>query len=204
MDTYAEDLGELLEQLDLRDGVLVGHSSGAGDVTRYVGPHGTSHVAKIVLVSAIPTGLLKTDANPGGLLIESFDESRAGVAGDRSQFYENISGPFSSANRAGSNVSQGIQDAFWLMSMQAGPQGRVREHQGLLRDGVHRGPRALRRADADRPRRGRSVRPNRQHALRSSELVPGATLKVYSGAPHGLTVTPKDQFNSDLLAFIKS
>jgi non-heme chloroperoxidase len=204
MDTYADDLSELVEQLDLRDVVLVGHSSGAGDVTRYVGRHGTSRVAKVVLVSAIPPGLLKTDANPGGLPLESFDESRAGVAGDRSQFYKNISGPFYGANREGSTVSQGVMDAFWLMSMQVGLRGAYENikafsetefTEDLKRFDV---PTLIVHGEDDQ------FVPIANTAMRSSKIVPGATLKVYPGAPHGLTTTHKDQFNADLLAFIKS
>ena len=123
MNHYADDLAELVEQLGLRDVILVGHSSGGGDITRYIGRHGTARVAKVVLVDAIPPLMLKTDANPGGLPIEAFDEIRAAVAGDRSQFYEDLSGPFYGANREGSTVSQGVRDAFWLMSMQAGLRG---------------------------------------------------------------------------------
>ena len=154
MDTYADDLAELIEQLDLHEVVLVGHSSGGGDITRYIGRHGTSRVAKAVLVDAIPPLMLKTDANPGGVPIEVFDEIRASVLKDRSQFYEDLSLPFYGGNREGSALSQGVRDAFWLMSMQAGPEGGLRQHQGLLGDGLHRGSEAVRRADLDHPRRG--------------------------------------------------
>jgi non-heme chloroperoxidase len=204
MDTYADDIAELIDQLDLHDVVLVGHSSGAGDVARYVGRHGTARVAKLVLVSAIPPGLLRTDANPDGLPIESFDASRAGVAGDRSQFYETISAPFYGANREGSKVSQGVMDAFWLMSMQVGLRGAYENikafsetefTEDLKRFDV---PTLIVHGDDDQ------FVPIANTALRSAKLVPGATLKIYPGAPHGLTVTHKAEFNADVLEFCKS
>jgi non-heme chloroperoxidase len=203
MDTYADDLAELIEQLDLRDVILVGHSTGGGEVTRYIGRHGTSRVAKAVLVGAIPPLMLKTDANPGGLPIEAFDEIRAGVAGDRSQFYEDLSAPFYGANREGSTVSQGVRDAFWLMSMQAGLKGaydcvKVFSETDLTEDLKQFDvPTLIIHGDDDQ------IVPIDDSARLSSKIVDHATLKVYPGAPHGLTVTHKDQFNDDLLEFIK-
>jgi non-heme chloroperoxidase len=204
MDHYADDLAELIEQLDLHDVILVGHSTGGGEVTRYIGRHGTSRVAKAVLVGAIAPLMLKTDANPGGLPIEAFDEIRAGVAGDRSQFYEDLSAPFYGANREGSTVSQGLRDAFWLMSMQAGLKGaydcvkafsETDLTEDLKRFDV---PTLIIHGDDDQ------IVPIADSALLSSKLVEGAVLKVYPGAPHGLTSTHKDQFNADLLAFVKA
>jgi non-heme chloroperoxidase len=203
MDTYADDLAELIEKLDLRDVILVGHSTGGGEVTRYIGRHGTSRVAKAVLVGAIPPLMLKTDANPGGLPIGVFDEIRAGVAGDRSQFYEDLSAPFYGANRDGSTVSQGARDAFWLMSMQAGLKGaydcikafsETDLTEDLKRFDV---PTLIVHGDDDQ------IVPIADSALRSSKIVADAELKVYQGAPHGLTLTHKDQFNADLLEFIE-
>jgi non-heme chloroperoxidase len=203
MDTYADDLGELIEELDLHDAILVGHSTGGGEVTRYIGRHGTSRVAKAVLVGAIPPLMLKTDANPGGTPIEAFDQIRAGVAGDRSQFYEDLSAPFYGANRAGSTVSKGVRDAFWLMSMQVGLKAaydcvKVFSETDLTED--LKGfdvPTLIIHGDDDQ------IVPIADSALLSSKIVEGAELRVYPGAPHGLTVTHKDQFNADVLEFSK-
>jgi non-heme chloroperoxidase len=203
LDTYADDLAELIEELDLRDVILVGHSTGGGEVTRYIGRHGTARVAKAVLVSAIPPLMLKTDANPGGSPIEVFDELREGLARDRSQFYEDLSFPFYGANREGSKVSQGVRDAFWMMSMQAGYKGaydcikafsETDLTEDLKRFDV---PTLVIHGDDDQ------IVPFADSAPLSSKLVPDAELKVYPGAPHGLMVTHRDQFHADLLEFIK-
>jgi non-heme chloroperoxidase len=204
MDTYAEDLAQLIDQLDLHDVVLVGHSAGGGDITRYIGRHGTSRVAKAVLVDAIPPLMLKTDANPDGVPIEVFDEIRASVLSDRSQFYEDLSLPFYGGNREGSTLSQGVRDAFWLMSMQAGLKGAYDNikafsetdfSEDLQRFDI---PTLIVHGEDDQ-----NV-PIANSALKSSKIVPNAELKIYPGAPHGLTVTHKDQFNADLLAFLRS
>ncbi len=204
LDTYADDLAELIEALDLTEVILVGHSTGGGEVARYIGRHGTDRVAKAVLVGAIPPLMLKTDANPGGLPIEAFDEIRAGVAGDRSQFYKDLSAAFYGANRAGSTVSQGVRAAFWLMSMQAGLKGaydcikafsETDLTEDLKRFDV---PTLVLHGDDDQ------IVPFADSALLSSKIVAGAQLIVYEGAPHGLTQTHKDQFNADLLAFIRA
>ena len=204
MDTYADDLAALVETLDLKDAIHVGHSTGGGEVARYIGRHGTKRVAKAVLISAVPPLMLKTAANPGGLPIEAFDQIRAGVLADRSQFFKDLSAPFYGANRPGAKVSQGLRDSFWLQGMLAGFKARLRLHQGLLRDRLHRGPEEVRRADPDPPRRRRSDRADRRGRRCSpSKLVKDATLKVYQGAPHGMCSTHKDQVNADLLAFFK-
>ncbi len=204
MDTYAEDLAELIEQLDLRDVVLVGHSAGGGDITRYIGRRGTSRVAKVVLVDAIPPLMLKTDANPDGVPIEVFDEIRASVLSDRSQFYEDLSLPFYGGNREGSTLSQGVRDAFWLMSMQAGLKGAYDNIKAFSETDFTED---LKRFDIPtliiHGEDDQNV-PIANSALKSSKIVPNAELKVYPGAPHGLTVTHKDQFNADLLAFLRS
>jgi non-heme chloroperoxidase len=203
MDTYADDLAELLKALDVKGATLIGHSTGGGEVTRYIGRHGTDRVAKAVLVSAIPPLMLKTDANPGGLPIEAFDEIRDGLAADRSQFYEDLSALFYGANREGSTVSQGVRDAFWLMSMQAGLKGaydcvkafsETDLTEDLKRFDV---PTLIIHGDDDQ------IVPFADSAPLSSKIVADAKLKVYPGAPHGLTLTHKDQFNADLLEFLQ-
>jgi non-heme chloroperoxidase len=202
LDTYADDLAQLIEQLDLREVVLVGHSTGGGEVTRYVGRHGTDRVAKVVLLGAIPPLMLKTPANPNGTPIEAFDAIRAGVSGDRSQFYQDLSEPFYGANRPGAAVSQGIRDSFWLWSMQVGLKGAYDCIKAFsetdLTDDLQRidVPTLIIHGDDDQ------IVPIDASARRSVELVADATLKVYPGAPHGLFATHKDQFNADLLAFI--
>ena len=203
MDTYADDLAALTEALDLRDAIHVGHSTGGGEVTRYIGRHGTGRVAKAALIGAVLPLMLKTEANPGGLPITVFDEIRAGVAGDRSRFYKDLSAPFYGANREGSKVSQGLRDRFWLWSMQVGLKGALDcikvfsetdFTQDLKRIDV---PTLILHGDDDQ------IVPIGASAHLSSKLVPNATLKIYPGANHGLTVTHKDQFNADLLAFIR-
>jgi non-heme chloroperoxidase len=202
MDTYADDLAQVIEAQNLSDVILVGHSTGGGEVTRYMGRHGTARVAKAVLVGAIPPLMLKTDANPEGTPIEAFDEIRAGVSADRSQFYKDLSAPFYGANRPGSTVSQGTRDAFWLWSMQVGLKGafdcvKAFSETDLTED-LERidVPTLIIHGDDDQ------IVPIAASAHRSAEIVKDATLKVYPGAPHGLFATHKDRFNADLLAFI--
>jgi non-heme chloroperoxidase len=204
LDTYADDLAQLIDTLDLQNVVLVGHSTGGGEVTRYVGRHGTTRVAKLVLLGAITPLMLKTPANPNGTPIEAFDAIRAGVSGDRSQFYQDLSEPFYGANRPGNQVSQGMRDSFWLWSMQVGLKGaydcvkafsETDLTEDLQRVDV---PTLIVHGDDDQ------IVPIKASALRAAELVKDAALKVYEGAPHGLAqVAPyKDRFNTDLLAFI--
>ena len=204
MDTYADDLAQVIEALDLRDVVLVGHSTGGGEVARYIGRHGTSRVAKAVLLSAIPPLMLKTDANPEGLPIEVFDDIRAGMLADRSQFYQDLSASFYGANRPGSAVSQGVRDAFWRWSMQAGLKGAydcVEQFsetdftEDLRRFDV---PTLIAHGDDDQ------IVPIVAAARKSAELVAGSTLKVYPGAPHGLYGAHSQEFTKDLLAFLAS
>jgi len=204
MDTYADDLAVFIDTLDLHDAVLVGHSSGGGEVTRYIGRHGTARLAKIVLVDAIPPLLLRTEANPGGTPIEAFDGQRTALLADRSQFYKEISAPFYGANRPGSTVSQGIRDMFWLWSMQAGLKGafdcikafsETDLTQDLKRFDI---PTLIIHGGDDQ------FVPVADTAVLSSKMVKDATLKIYPGAPHGLPTTHKDQFNEDLLSFLKS
>jgi non-heme chloroperoxidase len=206
MDTYADDLAELIDKLDLRDAILVGHSTGGGEVTRYLGRHGTARVAKAVLLGAIPPLMLKTEANPGGTPIEAFDAIRAGVLADRSQFYKDLSAPFYGANRPDSTVSQGIRDAFWLWSMQVGLKGaydcvKAFSETDLTEDLKKIDvPTLIAHGDDDQ------IVPIGASAHLSSKLVKDSTLKVYPGAPHGLAMVGpfKDEFNADLLTFIRS
>jgi non-heme chloroperoxidase len=201
MDTYASDLASLMEELDLHDAILVGHSTGGGEVTRYLGRYGTARVARTVLVGAVPPLMLRTDANPEGQPLKVFDDIRAGVAADRSQFWKELSEPFYGANRPGSTVSQGVRDAFWLMSMRVSLKGALDCVKAfsetdftadLRRIDV---PTLILHGDDDQ------IVPIDASARKSVELVDGATLKVYRGAPHGLTTTHKNDFNADLLAF---
>jgi len=204
MDHYADDLAALLETLDLHDAILVGHSTGGGEVAHYIGRHGTTRLAKAVLVGAVPPLMLKTASNPGGLPLETFDGFRASVTGDRSQYYKDLSVPFYGANRPGANVSQGVLDMLWLWSMQVGLKAaydcikafsETNMTEDLKRFDI---PTLIIHGDADQ------IVPIADSALLSSKLVKGATLKVYPGAPHGLMTTHKQQFNEDLLAFIKA
>jgi non-heme chloroperoxidase len=204
MDTYADDLAALTEALDLRDAVHVGHSTGGGEVARYLGRHGSRRVAKAVLIGAVPPIMLRTPANPGGLPMETFDQIRAGVHADRSQFFKDLSGPFYGANRPGAQVSQGLRDAFWLQSMQAGFKGVIDcikafsetdFTEDLKRIDV---PTLIMHGDDDQ------IVPIGASAVLSARLVKDAALKVYPGASHGLCSTLKDQVNADLLAFLKA
>jgi non-heme chloroperoxidase len=203
MDTYADDLATLVETLDLKRAIHVGHSTGGGEVARYIARHGTKRVAKAVLVGAIPPLMLKTAANPGGLPIEVFDGIRANVLADRSQFFKDLSAPFYGANRPGAKVSQGLRDSFWLQGMQCGLKGALDcikafsetdQTEDLKKFDV---PTLIIHGDDDQ------IVPIGASALLASKIVKGSTLKVYPGAPHGLPSTLKDQVNADLLAFCK-
>jgi non-heme chloroperoxidase len=201
MDTYADDLAALVEALDVDDAIHVGHSTGGGEVARYIGRHGTKRVAKAVLIAAVPPLMLKTEANPGGLPIEVFDDLRAKVLADRSQFFQDLSAPFYGANRPGAKVSQGLRDSFWLQGMQCGFPGAIDcikafsetdFTEDLKRFDV---PTLIIHGDDDQ------IVPIGASALLSSKLVKGAMLKIHPGAPHGLCSTQKEQINGDLLAF---
>ena len=203
MNTYADDLAALVEKLDLKDAIHVGHSTGGGEVARYIGRHGTKRVAKAVLISAVPPLMLKTPANPGGLPIEAFDQIRAGVLNDRSQFFRDLSAPFYGANRPGAKVSQGLRDSFWLQGMLCGHKAafdcikafsETDFTEDLKKIDV---PTLILHGDDDQ------IVPIGTAAMLSSKLVKGATLRVYPGAPHGMCSTLKDQVNAELLAFFK-
>ena len=204
MDTYADDLAALIEALDLTDVTLVGHSTGGGEIVRYVGRHGTSRVARLVLVSAVPPLMLRTADNPGGLPIETFDAIRDGEQADRSQSYRDLAdGPFFGHNRKG-EVSQGIRDAFWLQSMACGHRAAF-ECIAAFSATDFRGdlaeidvPTLIIHGDDDQ------IVPFEVGGKRSAELIDGAELKVYHGRPHGLPDTDRERLHTDLLAFINS
>jgi non-heme chloroperoxidase len=205
MDTYADDLSELIESLDLKGVVLIGFSAGGGEVARYIGRHGSSRVAKIGLISAVPPLMLKTKANPDGLPIEAFDKIRLGCLADRSQFYRDLaSGPFFGANRPGAKVSQGMIDSFWLQGMQAGATNTYDCIKAFSETDFTEDlkkfdkPTLILHGDDDQ------IVPISAAALQSARLVKNATLKIYPGAPHGLAETHKEKLNTDLLQFIKN
>ena len=204
MDTYADDLAALTEALDLKKAVHVGHSTGGGEVARYIGRYGTKRVAKAVLIGAVAPLMLKTEANPVGLPIDTFDQIRHAVVADRSQFFKDLTLPFYGYNRPGAKVSQGVRDSFWLQGMMAGfpaayfcikAFSETDLTEDLKRFDV---PTLVLHGDDDQ------IVPIGASALRSAKLIKNATLKVYKGAPHGMCTTLKDQVNEDLLAFIKS
>jgi non-heme chloroperoxidase len=204
MDTYADDLAALVQTLDVHDVIHVGHSTGGGEVARYIGRHGTARVKKAVLVSAVPPIMLKTPANPGGLPIEVFDEIRTGVATDRGQYYHDLSQAFYGANRPGSTVSQGVRDTFWLHCMQCGIKASydcIKQFsetdftQDLGRFDV---PTLLIHGTEDQ------IVPYADAAPLSARLIRGAQLKTYDGAPHGLPATHRERFNADLLEFLQA
>ena len=202
LDTYADDLAELAAALDLRGAIHVGHSTGGGEVARYIGRHGTKRVAKVVLIGAIPPLMLKTPSNPGGLPIEVFDQLRAAVLADRSQFFKDLSAPFYGANRAGAQVSQGLRDFFWMQGMLASHKAaydcikafsETDLTEDLKRFDV---PTLILHGDDDQ------IVPIGASAHLSSRIVKGAKLVVYAGAPHGMCSTLKDRVNEELLSFI--
>jgi non-heme chloroperoxidase len=203
MDTYADDLATLTEKLDLKEAIHVGHSTGGGEVARYIGRHGTKRVSMAVLISAVPPLMLKTPANPAGLPIEAFDQLRAAVQADRSQFWHDLSNPFYGYNRPGAKISQGVRDSFWLQGMLAGIKAsydcikafsETDFTEDLKKFDV---PTLILHGDDDQ------IVPIVAAAMLSSKLVKGATLKVLPGAPHGMCTTLKDQINDELLAFFK-
>jgi non-heme chloroperoxidase len=204
LDTYADDLAELTAHLDLRNAIHVGHSTGGGEVARYIGRHGTSRVAKAVLIGAIPPLMLKTSANPGGLPIDVFDGLRNSVVADRSQFWRDLSLPFYSYNRSGATISEGVRQSFWLQSMMAGfpasyfcikAFSETDQTEDLKRFDV---PTLVLHGDDDQ------IVPYADSALISSKLIKNAKLVIYEGAPHGMCTTLKDRVNEELLAFFKA
>jgi non-heme chloroperoxidase len=203
MNTYADDLATLVEKLDLKNAIHVGHSTGGGEVARYIGRHDTRRVAKAVLISAVPPLMLKTAANPEGLPMEVFDGLRANVLADRAQFFRDLSAPFYGGNRPGAKVTQGLRDSFWLQGMLCGHKAAFEcikafsetdFTEDLKKFNV---PTLILHGDDDQ------IVPIGAAAMLSSKIVKGATLKVYPGAPHGMCSTLKDQVNAELLAFFK-
>ncbi len=204
MDTYADDLAAVFEALDLKDAVMVGHSTGGGEVAHYIGRHGTRRVKKAVLVGAVPPLMLKTAANPGGLPIDVFDGIRKGVFDNRSQFFKDLAVPFYNFNRPGAKVSQGLVDSFWMQGMMGGIKGlydcikqfsEVDYTSDLKKIDV---PTLIIHGDDDQ------IVPIDASGKAAAKIVKGSTLKIYPGGSHGLAQTEQDKFNADLLAFIKS
>jgi len=202
MDTYADDLAELVQKLDLKNAIHVGHSTGGGEVARYIGRHGTKRVAKAVLIGAVPPVMLKSANNPGGLPIETFDQQRASVLADRSQFWKDLSMPFYGYNRPGAKISEGVRESFWLQGMMAGIPAcyfcikafsETDMTEDLKKIDV---PTLILHGDDDQ------IVPIADSAMLSAKLVKNAELKIYKGAPHGMCTTENDKVNQDLLAFI--
>ncbi|MEJ0085260.1 MAG: alpha/beta hydrolase [Pseudomonadota bacterium] len=203
LDTYADDLAELFVHLDLKNAVMVGHSTGGGEVARYIGRHGNSRVAKAVLIGAIPPVMVKSAKNPGGLPIETFDALRANVLADRSQFWYDLSMPFYGYNRPGAKISQGVRDSFWRQGQQAGfpaayfcikAFSETDCTEDLKKFEV---PTLILHGDDDQ------IVPIADSALLSAKIIKNATLKVITGAPHGMCTTLKDTVNKELLGFIR-
>ena len=201
MDGYADDLAALIEELDLRDITMVGHSTGGGEVTRYIGRHGTKRVSRIVLIAAVPPGLLKTPSNPDGMPIELFEQLRNGLAADRSQFWRDLAAPFYGANRPGAKVSQGILDQFWLWSMQGGLKNEYDSikafSETVFLDDLKKFdvPTLLMHGEDDQ------IVPINLSSRKSAKLIKNVAEIYYPGLPHGLTATHADIVNRDLLAF---
>ncbi|SFG79104.1 non-heme chloroperoxidase [Palleronia marisminoris] len=203
MDTYADDLAALMDALDLHDVVMVGHSTGGGEVTHYIGRHGTARVAKVVLVGAVPPLMLKTEANPGGLPLDAFDVIRKGTYDNRAEFFRDLTLPFYGYNRPGAQVSEGVRESFWLQGMMGGLKGQldcIREFsevdytEDLRKIDV---PTLILHGDDDQ------IVPIGAAGLMSAKIVSGAVLKIYEGGDHGLPTTHQDRFNADLLAFVR-
>jgi non-heme chloroperoxidase len=201
MDTYADDLAALVQSLGLTNAIHIGHSTGGGEVTRYIGRHGTRNVAKAVLVDAVPPGMLQTPKNPDGMPIAGFDQLRAGVLANASQLWRDLSQPFYGANRPGANVPQGVHDRFWLLSMQCGIAAAYQCVKAFSESEFTEDlkkfdiPTLIIHGDDDQ------IVPIAVGGDRTAKLLPDATYKIYKGAPHGLMSTHQEQFNADLLEF---
>jgi len=204
MNGYADDLAAVIEALDLEGAALVGHSTGGGEVARYIGRHGTSRVAKAVLIAAVPPIMVRTAANPEGLPIEVFDGLRASLTKDRAQFYHDLAIQFYGANRPGAKVSQGLLDQFWLWSMQAGLKNAYESIKAFSETDFTEDlkkfdvPTLVLHGEDDQ------IVPVRDSARKSARMIKGAKAIYYPGAPHGITATHQDQVNAELLAFLRS
>ena len=204
MNGYANDLAAVIETLDLKDAMLVGHSTGGGEVVRYIGRHGTKRVAKAVLIAAVPPIMLKSAANPEGLPMEVFDTMRSDLMKDRSQFYKDLAIQFYGANRTGAKVSQGVLDQFWLWSMQAGLKNAYESIKAFSETDFTEDlkkidvPTLVMHGEDDQ------IVPVKDSAVKTARVIKGAKEIYYPGAPHGLTATLQDQVNADLLAFLRS
>ena len=203
MDTYADDLAEVVHKLDLKNAIHVGHSTGGGEVARYIARHGTKRVAKAVLIASVPPLMLKTEKNPGGLPMKVFDDIRAGVQADRSQFWKDLSLPFYGYNRPGAKVSEGVRESFWLQGMMSGfpaayfcikAFSETDQTEDLKKFDM---PTLVIQGDDDQ------IVPYANAALLQAKLIKNATLKVYKGASHGMCTTLKDKVNEELLAFFE-
>jgi non-heme chloroperoxidase len=203
MDIYADDLAELVQQLDLKDALHVGHSTGGGEVARYIDRYGTKRVAKVVLIASVPPLMLKTKENPGGLSMEVFDQYRTAVLADRSQLFKDASAPFYGANRPDAKISHGLQDSFWLQGMMAGHKAvydciKAFSETDFTKDlKKFDVPTLILQGDDDQ------IVPYKNASVLSAQLVKGSVLKIYPGAPHGLCSTLKNEINKDLLSFFK-
>jgi non-heme chloroperoxidase len=204
MNGYADDLAAVIETLDLKDAVLVGHSTGGGEVVRYIGRHGTKRVAKAVLIAAVPPIMLKTAANPEGLSMEVFDNMRSGLMKDRSQFYKDLAIQFYGANRTGAKVSQGVLDQFWLWSMQAGLKNAYESIKAFSETDFTEDLKKIDTPTLVMHGEDDQIVPVKDSAVKTTKLIRGAKEIYYPGAPHGLTATLQDQVNADLLAFLRS
>ncbi len=204
MDTYSDDLAALMEELDIKKAIMVGHSTGGGEVARYLGRHGTKRVAKAVLIGAVPPLMLKTEKNPGGLPLSAFEEIRAAVNGDRSQFYRDLSLPFYGYNRAGAKISEGVKENFWLQGMEGSVKSQYDTVKAFSETDFTEDlkkfdvPTLIMHGDDDQ------IVPIGAAGLLSAKIVKGAKLKVYPGFPHGMCQIHSDQINADLLEFFKS
>ncbi|MGI4790585.1 MAG: alpha/beta fold hydrolase [Janthinobacterium lividum] len=203
MDTYADDLSAVIDALNLREATLVGHSTGGGEVARYIGRHGTGRLSKAVLISSVPPMMLKTDNNPEGAPLSVFDDLRASILADRSQFFKDLSMPFYGYNKPDAKISQGVRDSFWMQGMQGSVKGQYECIKAFFETDFREDlkkfdvPTLVLQGDADQ------IVPITIASLRTVNLLKGAALKVYPGAPHGLCTTLADQVNADLLAFLK-